>query len=268
MTKHAFHIVDPSPWPYTSSISALMLVSSLCGWIHNFTSCWLIIMSMILLAMSMIQWWRDITREATFLGKHTEKVQLGLRYGMILFITSEVFFFFVFFWAFFYSSLSPNIEVGSQWPPTGIIAMNPFDIPLLNTMVLLSSGATITWAHMSMMENNWMETNLSLKMTIMLGVYFTVMQLSEYVMAQFSIADSVYGSTFFIATGFHGLHVVIGTIFIIVMYVRHFNFHFSKDHHFGFEASAWYWHFVDVIWLFLFICIYWWGYFFNKLKES
>nr|AKS04006.1 Cytochrome c oxidase subunit 3 [Spadella cephaloptera] len=267
MTKHAFHIVDPSPWPLTGAVGALLLVSSIGGWAHKYSGMLMISAGLILTIATMIQWWRDVTREATFQGKHTEKVQDGMRFGMILFITSEVIFFLAFFWAFFHSSLSPNVEVGSQWPPTGISPINPFDVPLLNTTVLLTSGATVTWAHMAILESRWSEANLSLLFTVTLGLYFTLLQAGEYVLAPFSMADSVYGSTFYIATGFHGLHVIIGTLFIASMLYRHLNFHFSQGHHFGFEASAWYWHFVDVVWLFLFMCIYWWGFFFNKLKK-
>ena len=189
------------------------------------------------------------------------------RIGMVLFISSEVFFFLAFFWAFFHSSLSPNIEVGRVWPPTGISAIRPFDVPLLNTTILLSRGATITWAHIAMIEDRWFEAMRSLVMTVILGVYFTALQGIEYAMSSFAMSDSVYGRTFFIATGFHGLHVLIGTTFILVITLRHAKAHFTPEHHFGFEARAWYWHFVDVVWLFLFMCIYWWGFYFCKLYK-
>lgn len=259
MTKHPFHIVDYRPWPLTGSVGAISLVAGIASYTHKYDSR-LISFGLVLILATIIQWWRDVTREATFQGKHTEKVEQGMRMGIVLFISSEVFFFLAFFWAFFHSSLRPNIEVGGIWPPTGIKAIRPFDVPLLNTIILLSSGATITWAHIALIENKWMEAHLSLVVTVILGVYFTILQGLEYVISSFSLADGVYGRTFFVATGFHGLHVIIGTTFITVIIYRNFFFHFTKNHHFGFEARAWYWHFVDVVWLFLYLCIYWWGF--------
>nr|YP_009743919.1 cytochrome c oxidase subunit III [Protambulyx astygonus]QIE12690.1 cytochrome c oxidase subunit III [Protambulyx astygonus] len=255
---HPYHLVDYSPWPLTGAIGVLTLVTGMVKWFHNFNMN-LLILGYIITIMTMFQWWRDICREGTFQGKHTILVTKGLRWGMILFIVSEIFFFISFFWAFFHSSLSPNIEIGTMWPPKGIYPFNPFQIPLLNTIILISSGVTVTWAHHALMENNYTQMTQSLLMTIMLGIYFTILQTYEYLEAPFSIADSIYGSTFFMATGFHGLHVIIGTIFLIVCFFRQLNKHFSNNHHFGFEAAAWYWHFVDIVWLFLYISIYWWG---------
>ena len=214
---------------------------------------------LILLIIVIIQWWRDITREGVVQGLHTSIVELGLRWGIILFIISEIFFFLRFFWAFFHRSLSPNIEVGSIWPPYGIKVFNPFQVPLLNTIILLSSGVRVTWAHHSLIIGNFNETKKGLIITVILGTYFTMLQGLEYIEASFTFADRIYGSTFFIATGFHGLHVIIGTIFLFIILIRHLNYEFNKNHHFGFEAAAWYWHFVDVVWLFLYIIIYWWG---------
>jgi len=205
------------------------------------------------------QWWRDIRREGAIQGMHTSIVELGLRWGMALFIISEVFFFVRFFWAFFHASLSPNVEIGSTWPPFGIKVFNPFQVPLLNTVILISSGIRVTWAHHTLIIGNYSQTKLGLILTVTLGFYFSMLQMLEYYEASFTFADSIYGSTFFIATGFHGLHVIIGTLFLLVILLRHVNYEFSKNHHFGFEAAAWYWHFVDVVWLFLYIIIYWWG---------
>nr|AII02444.1 cytochrome c oxidase subunit III [Stigmella roborella] len=257
-SNHPFHLVDYSPWPLTGAIGVLILVSGLVKWFHQFNMNMLLLGYLVTL-LTMYQWWRDVCREGTFQGKHTFMVSKGLRWGMILFIISEVFFFLSFFWAFFHSSLSPNIEIGSSWPPTGVYPFNPFQIPLLNTIILLSSGITITWAHHALMENNKTQTTQGLFFTVILGIYFTMLQAYEYVEASFSIADSIYGSTFFMATGFHGLHVIIGTLFLTICLIRHINNHFSMNHHFGFEAAAWYWHFVDVVWLFLYISMYWWG---------
>nr|YP_010852917.1 cytochrome c oxidase subunit III [Abraximorpha esta]WGM81057.1 cytochrome c oxidase subunit III [Abraximorpha esta] len=256
--NHPYHLVDYSPWPLTGAIGTMTFVTGLIKWFHNFNMN-LMILGYIIIILTMYQWWRDICREGTFQGKHTLSVSKGLRWGMILFIISEIFFFISFFWAFFHSSLSPNIEIGAMWPPSNINPFNPFQIPLLNTIILITSGVTVTWAHHALMENNFSQTKHSLLITILLGIYFTILQAYEYYEAPFTIADSIYGSTFFMTTGFHGLHVIIGTIFLFTCFIRHLFNHFSNKHHFGFEAAAWYWHFVDVVWLFLYISIYWWG---------
>nr|YP_010946497.1 cytochrome c oxidase subunit III [Diploptera punctata]WGO57215.1 cytochrome c oxidase subunit III [Diploptera punctata] len=257
-SNHPFHLVDKSPWPLTGAIGALIMMTGLIKWFHLYNQ-ELMFMGMTIMLLTMIQWWRDIVREGTYQGLHTKFVTKGLRWGMILFIISEVFFFISFFWAFFHSSLSPTIEIGSLWPPAGIMPFNPLQIPLLNTAILLSSGVTVTWAHHGLLENNYNQSLQGLFLTVILGLYFTALQAFEYIEAPFTIADSVYGSTFFMATGFHGLHVIIGTTFLLTCLLRHLFLHFSSHHHFGFEAAAWYWHFVDVVWLFLYISIYWWG---------
>nr|AXS65655.1 cytochrome c oxidase subunit 3 [Cucujoidea sp. 24 KM-2017] len=256
--NHPFHLVDYSPWPILTGLASLSLMVGLIKWFHQFNMN-LFLYSFFVITLIVYQWWRDVTREGTFQGHHTIIVTTGLRLGMILFIVSEIFFFISFFWGFFHSSLSPSIEIGMIWPPKGIQSFNPSSIPLLNTMILLSSGMTVTWAHHSLMENNWNQATQSLILTVTLGIYFTILQAYEYVEAPFTIADSVYGSSFFMATGFHGIHVIIGTTFLLICFMRHLNNHFSSTHHFGFEAAAWYWHFVDVVWLFLYISIYWWG---------
>nr|AOY35685.1 cytochrome c oxidase subunit III [Austrofundulus limnaeus] len=255
---HAYHMVDPSPWPLTGAAAAFLLTSGLTTWMHT-QSLMLLTAGLILTLLTAYQWWRDIVRESTFLGHHTLPVQKGLRYGMILFITSEVFFFLGFFWAFFHSSLAPTPELGGYWPPAGITPINPFEVPLLNTALLLSSGVTVTWAHHSMMKGCRTQAIQALTLTILLGFYFTTLQAEEYFEAPFTIADGVYGATFFVATGFHGLHVIIGSTFLTVCLYRQVKYHFTSNHHFGFEAAAWYWHFVDVVWLFLYASIYWWG---------
>lgn len=256
--NHPYHLVDYSPWPLTGAIGVITLVVGAVKWFHNFNLN-LLILGYLIIILTIYQWWRDICREGTFQGKHTILVIKGLRWGIILFIISEIFFFISFFWAFFHSSLSPNIEIGVIWPPLRINAFNPFQIPLLNTIILITSGITVTWTHHAILENNHIQTAQRLFFTISLGIYFTILQAYEYLEASFTIADRIYGSTFFMATGFHGLHVIIGTLFLLICLIRHYNNHFSKNHHFGFEAAAWYWHFVDVVWLFLYISIYWWG---------
>nr|QLY89959.1 cytochrome c oxidase subunit III [Nanna fasciata] len=257
-SNHPFHLVDYSPWPLTASIGAMTTVTGMVKWFHQHELL-LFYLGNIIIILTIYQWWRDVSRESTFQGLHTNVVITGLRWGMILFIISEVLFFMSFFWAFFHSSLSPSIELGAMWPPMGITVFNPFQIPLLNTVILLTSGITVTWAHHSLMEGNHSQTTQGLFFTVLLGIYFTILQAYEYIEAPFTIADSIYGSTFFMATGFHGIHVLIGTTFLLVCLIRHLNNHFSKLHHFGFEAAAWYWHFVDIVWLFLYVSIYWWG---------
>nr|ASW26906.1 cytochrome c oxidase subunit III [Gallerucida bifasciata] len=256
--NHPFHLVDMSPWPLIGALSTMSMMMGLIKWFHLYSNN-LLLISMITSMLVMYQWWRDIVRESTFQGLHTMMVTKGLRWGMILFITSEVFFFISFFWAFFHSSLTPAMEIGMLWPPKNIQTFNPIEIPLLNTLILLTSGLTVTWTHHSLMENNYNQGFQSLLLTVMLGIYFSMLQMYEYLEAPFTIADSVYGSSFFMATGFHGLHVMIGTTFLLICLIRLYLNHFSTVHHFGFEAAAWYWHFVDVVWLFLYTSIYWWG---------
>lgn len=256
--NHPFHLVTPSPWPIIISINLFNNLICIISWFHKLN--YILILTIPCTALCAYQWWRDIVREATFQGYHTFIVYKGIRIGIILFIISEILFFFSFFWAYFHSSLSPSIEIGQLWPPMGIKPFNPFDIPLINTIILISSGLTVTWSHHAIINKNLKERKKSLLLTIILGVYFTLLQLIEYIESPFTIADSIYGSTFFIATGFHGLHVIIGTIFLSFCLIRINLDHFSPTHHFGFEAAAWYWHFVDVVWLFLYISIYWWRY--------
>jgi cytochrome c oxidase subunit 3 len=208
-------------------------------------------------------WWRDVIREAEFEGFHKPVVQLGMRYGMALFICSEVMFFAAFFWAFFDASLFPR-EVpydlpGGVWPPEGVVPFEPFGLPFMNTLILLMSGVTVTWAHHALIKGDRKNLVLGLAITILLGICFTALQAFEYSHAGFTFTGGVYGSTFFMATGFHGFHVIVGTCFLTVCFFRARAGHFKPEHHFGFEAAAWYWHFVDVVWLFLFVCVYWWG---------
>nr|YP_009107074.1 cytochrome c oxidase subunit III [Oxytate striatipes]AIT96922.1 cytochrome c oxidase subunit III [Oxytate striatipes] len=255
---HPFHMVNMSPWPLMSGFSALALVIGMIK-MFMFYNINLVLMSLFILLLVVLTWWRDVIRESTFQGFHSSMVLSGLIWGMILFIVSEIFFFLSFFWGFFHSSLSPSVELGVQWPPEGIFSFNPFQVPLLNTIILLSSGVSVTWCHQMILNENWSKANYSLMLTWMLGVYFLMLQGFEYIMSSFSISDCVFGSTFFMSTGFHGFHVIIGTLFLFMMWMRFSKNHFSSSHHFGFEAAAWYWHFVDVVWLFLFSVVYWWG---------
>nr|ASY98605.1 cytochrome c oxidase subunit III [Haania vitalisi] len=256
--NHPFHLVTYSPWPIMAALSIMFTMVSFVKFSYEFNYMYMLMMFITLLIIT-IQWWRDVVRESTHQGFHTKKVMIGLRWGMILFIISELFFFISFFWTFYHSSLSPTIELGNLWPPMSISPFNALQIPLLNTTILLSSGMSITWCHHSLLYNNFNQTKQSMIITIMLGVYFTILQLYEYMEAPFTISDSIFGSIFFVATGFHGIHVIIGSTFLMVSLLRIISLHFTSNHHFGFEAAAWYWHFVDIIWLYLFISIYWWG---------
>lgn len=255
--RHPFHIVDPSPWPIVTAFSALLTVTGGVLYFHSYSGMGFVLpLGLVLLVYSMAYWWRDIVREGTFEGQHTLRVQQGLRYGMIFFILSEVFFFVAFFWGFFNSSLNPAIELGHVWPPKGIDAFDPFGLPFLNTLILLSSGVTVTWAHHAIRAGLRNDAIIALTATVALGLLFTTLQYHEYSEATFTIADGAYGTTFYMATGFHGLHVIIGTVFLLVCLIRVVRNHFTTDHHVGFEAAAWYWHFVDVVWLFLFTSVY------------
>lgn len=258
--RHPFHLVDPSPWPLVAAMGALSMTFGGVMFFNDFAGGGrLLSLGILTVLFVMCTWWRDIIREGLFEGHHTLAVQDGLRLGMILFIVSEIMFFFAFFWAFFASSLSPVFNIGGVWPPMGIEVISPWGLPLLNTVLLLSSGASITWAHHAIVGGFKVEAEDGLFLTLAFAIYFTFFQLIEYIHAPFSMSDGIYGSVFFMATGFHGFHVIIGTIFLLVCTLRLYNYHFSTQHHFGFEAAAWYWHFVDVVWLVLFLAIYWWG---------
>lgn len=266
MNNHPFHLVDKRPWPITGSMGLITTLSGIVIWFHN-SHITTIMLGNIIIILTIIQWWRDVIRESRYQGLHTIKVINSIKIGIIIFILSEVLFFIRFFWAFFHSSLAPRIEIGIRWPPLGITSFNPINIPILNTIILLRSGITITWAHHSILTKNYRRIIKAIVITVSLGIYFSLLQLYEYIESPFCMSDSIYGSTFFLATGFHGLHVIIGTIFILISTKRNMRLHISKNHHVGFEASAWYWHFVDVVWLFLYVRIYWWGiYLFNIIS--
>jgi len=256
--KHTFHLVKESPWPIWMALRTFLLISRSIE-IFTSTNFYDFFLRITIIMWISKKWWHDIIMERTYEGCHTPVVKIGLNWGIILFIISEVFFFIRFFWAFFHNRLSPSCNVGIIWPPVGIQTLRTFEVPLLNTIILLRSGASITWAHQRIINSNHRQTFIRLIVTIILGLYFTLLQKIEYDETTFSIADSIYGSTFFLATGFHGLHVIIGSLFLVVCLIRLISFNFRVSHHFGFEAAAWYWHFVDLVWMFLFVSIYWWG---------
>jgi cytochrome c oxidase subunit 3 len=265
--SHLFHIINPSPWPFLVAITLFNLLIGVILWVNKYIIGSTIILISFIILLSLVQFWfRDIIREGSYEGKHSILVQKGLKLGMILFIVSEIMFFFGFFWAYFHFSLSPAIEIGCLWPPYGIQVFDHLHVPLHNTFILLLSGVFVTWCHHNIItttisydENKRLYINrISLIITIILAIHFTNYQLIEYLEAGFNISDSVYGSIFFMSTGFHGFHVILGTCFLIVCLIRLYKGHFSQTHHLGLEFAIWYWHFVDVVWLFLYICVYWW----------
>ena len=244
-TKHSWHLVDPSPWPLVTAIGAFIITFSLVLYMHNYKyGNILMLCGFFILFYSVFMWWRDIVREATLEEQHTFSVQRSLRLGMILFIVSEIMFFFAFFWAFFHSSLSPVFNIGGVWPPESIEIIPSSGIPLTNTFFLLSSGVSVTWAHHAIISRAKKHAIIALLCTLILAILFTSLQGFEYLEAPFTMTDSVYGSCFYITTGFHGFHVIIGTCFLFVSFIRIIFNHITNSHHFGFEAGAWYWHFV------------------------
>ncbi len=260
--KHDYHLVNPSPWPFVGSLSAFILAVGAVLYFHD-SGPWVMLIGLMGVLYTMVSWWRDVIIEANS-GDHTPVVQLHHRYGMILFIASEVMFFVAWFWAYFDASLYPGEAIqfsraeltGGHWPPDGIETFDPWHLPLINTLILLTSGTTVTWAHHALLEDNREELKWGLILTVGLGALFTVFQVYEYQHAAFGFSGHIYGATFFMATGFHGFHVIVGTIFLLVCLLRAMNGGFTPKQHFGFEAAAWYWHFVDVVWLFLFVVIY------------
>jgi cytochrome c oxidase subunit III len=270
--NHDYHLVDPSPWPFVGSVSAFVMAVGAVMWMKSMTMLGLKLgpvffgMGLIGVLFTMVAWWGDVIKES-HQGDHTRVVQLHHRYGMIMFIASEVMFFVAWFWAYFDASIYSNEAIqyarveklGGTWPPQGIEVFNPWHLPLLNTLILLTSGTTVTWAHHALLNNDREGLKMGLWATVILGALFTVVQVYEYGHAAFGFSGHIYGATFFMATGFHGFHVLIGTIFLLVCLIRAYKGHFTPKQHLGFEFAAWYWHFVDVVWLFLFAAIYLWG---------
>ncbi|PJB69718.1 MAG: cytochrome c oxidase subunit 3 [Alphaproteobacteria bacterium CG_4_9_14_3_um_filter_47_13] len=270
---HPFHIVRPSAWPFLGALAGGILAAGMVMYMHDISfgdfnvGLKGVVIGLLAVAAIMFVWWKDILHEAVFEKAHTPIAQIGLRYGMALFIASEVMFFVAFFWAFYDASLYAGdanqflrtVYTGGMWPPPQIEIIKPFELPFLMTMILLLSGCTVTWAHHAILEGKQAESVKALGITVLLGFTFLCFQVFEYAHAAFGFTDGLYASTFFMATGFHGFHVFVGTVFLFVCWKRAKKGHFKPESHFGFEAAAWYWHFVDVVWLFLFISIYWWG---------
>lgn len=267
--RHFFHIVDNSPWPLITSLNVLFLAVSGLVWFHLRIGISLFAAFLLTTFVASL-WFRDVVREGTYEGNHTKKVQIGLRLGMILFIISEVMFFFSFFWTFFHSSLAPTVQIGSIWPPLEISVLKTFKVPALNTLILISSGAAVTWVHYAIIAQKRSQVIQGFIVTLFFALLFTAFQFDEYLKSKFYMVDGIYGSIFFLITGFHGLHVIIGSIFLFVCFYRYFDYHFSAKHHLGFQAAAWYWHFVDVVWILLFFSVYMWGNFFdvNEIENN
>ena len=258
--KHDYHLVNPSPWPIVGAVSAFFLtfggvvyMTGLFGIPEG--SPWLMLLGLVGLLVTMYGWWVEVLREGRA-GDHTPVVQLGMRYGMVLFIMSEVMFFAAWFWLFFEGAMFSEIRGAGVWPPEGIETFNPWHLPLANTLILLLSGTTVTWAHHALQHGDRKAAKIGLLLTVILGMMFTTLQVIEYMEAGFAFSGSLYGATFFMATGFHGAHVIIGTVFLAICLFRLMAGGFTPQKHFGFEAAAWYWHFVDVVWLFLFTFVY------------
>jgi cytochrome c oxidase subunit 3 len=259
-TTHNYHLVTPSPWPLLTAQATLFAAISGIAFMRFYSNSFeMFQIAICILLITAGFWWKDVIRESTYEGNHISRVQAGIKLAFALFIISEIMFFFAFFWAFFHSSISATIEIGTLWPPKGIVVFDIKFVPFLNTLVLASSGCTITWAHHAITSGNKTEAINGLKYTIILAIIFTLGQAIEYIDAEFTISDSVFGSVFFITTGFHGFHVFIGTCFLIVNFIRLKKNNFTVEHHLGFELGAWYWHFVDTVWLLLFVLYYGWG---------
>ncbi|WP_127752178.1 cytochrome c oxidase subunit 3 [Devosia sp. 1566] len=264
--NHDYHLVPPSPWPFVMSVSVFVFAVGLIFWMHQWTP-WIFVIGLIGVLYTMYAWWSDVVREANNGVDHTPVVQMHHRYGMILFIASEVMLFVAFFWAYFdgffrlddVEQYARMAATEGSWPPAGIELFDPFHLPLFNTLLLLTSGTTVTWAHHALLQNDRQGLKWGLILTVLLGAVFTVVQAIEYSEAGFSFSGNMYGATFFMATGLHGFHVLVGTIFLLVCLIRAMRGDFTPERHLGFEFAAWYWHFVDVVWLFLFASIYVWG---------
>lgn len=257
--NHPWHIVEPSSWPIIGTIGAF--ISAVGGiWYMQGGPIWGFLTGLLVVFYTMFGWWRQVIKEAQIEKAHTEQVQHGLRFAVVLFIASEVMFFFAFFWAYFNSSM-PILSFAAQetWPPEGIVPLHTWGLPFINTVILLTSGATVTWAHHALKAGHRGQLKTGLFLTWVLGFIFLGTQAYEYSEATFGFTDGIYPSTFYLATGFHGFHVLIGSIFLFICWVRALKGDFTPKQHIGFEAAAWYWHFVDVVWLFLFAWVYWWG---------
>ena len=257
-TTQPWHVPDPSPWPIFGTAAALSMAVGLVWFMHAGIP-WLMIVGGVLMIITMNGWWTDVVAEANDGKSYSSPIRTGLRIGMLMFIASEVMFFFAFFWAYFHSSLPILNLVAGHWPPKGIEAIGAAGVPMLNTLLLLTSSLTVTIAHHAILDEDRQKVVRWTGVTVILGAMFLGVQIFEYIVLPFGFKDGIYPSTFYLATGFHGFHVFVGTVFLIICFFRARAGHFTPEGHVGFEAAAWYWHFVDVVWIFLYINVYWWG---------
>ncbi|OCX65917.1 cytochrome B562 [Thioclava sp. SK-1] len=260
--NHDYHILPPSVWPFVASVGVFVMLFGAAVWMTGGTP-FMFWIGFLTVLYTMYGWWSDVIGESQQ-GDHTPVVQIGLRYGFMFFIMSEVMFFAAWFWSFFKHAMYPmgpnSPAVDGVWPPEGIVTFDPWHLPLINTVILLLSGVTLTWAHHALVEgHDRKDVKQGLILTVCLGVLFSVFQAYEYSHAAFGLSGNIYGANFYMATGFHGFHVIVGTIFLAVCLLRIVKGQMTPERHVGFEAAAWYWHFVDVVWLFLFASIYVWG---------
>jgi cytochrome c oxidase subunit 3 len=257
---HPYHLVKPSPWPIYLAFGSFGLLYNLTMLMHNITNNkWILLLNLITLIYIGLLWSRDIIAEATYLGEHTSKISEGLNMGFIIFLITELMWFIGVFWAYFHSALSPSIELGEMWPPIGIIPIQATDLPLLNTLILLLSGGTITYSHHGLIGRDYKNSVIGLLLTIILGIIFIICQYIEYKYCSYTMADSIYGSVFFIVTGLHGIHLITGTGILCLNFYRLYNMQLTSTKHTGYNTAILLWHFLDVAWLFVYIICYYWG---------
>ena len=268
MHKHEYHLVDNSIWPFATGLNLFSIGTALVLVIQQYSKgIWLLYLSIVILTIILYNWWKDVVREASYMGFHNERVIRGIYIGIILFIISEIFLFIGLFWAYIHSALNNTTALGSLWPPIGIEKINPIELPLLNTLLLLSAGFSVTWAHHGYITKNVTEltsgfnpSNVGFVIGILLAIIFTGFQYIEYLTCGFDISDSAFASCFYLATSFHGFHVIVGALFLLSAFLRINLYHFTRIQHTNLICSLWYFHFTDVVWLLLFIVMYVWGF--------
>lgn len=258
--SHPYHLVEQNYWPFVMSVTLIDVILNIVLWINRYEmSGWIVLSSTLLLVGCIVFWWLDVIREGTIYGSHTSFVRKGLSSGFLWFLLTEVLVFAGVFWGYLDAAISPNVELGMIWPPIGVITINAWELPFLNTVLLLSSGAFVTWSHHGIINNDREKIMKGIWMCLTLILIFTIFQLLEYKWAPFTLSDGVYGSVFYAGTGLHGFHVLIGTVFLGVILVRLYNYTLTARHHLGLEIAILYAHFVDVVWLLLFCVFYYWG---------
>jgi len=255
-----FHVLEPSLWPFFLAFGLFFFVTGLAFSMHYvITGYYVLIIGLAIIIVTSIFWFLDISREAVVVGYHSKIVRQGLKLGFLFFITSEIMLFFGFFWAFFHSALCPSIEVGTIWPPVGLQVIPVFEFPLFNTFVLIISGFSVTWVHRAISLGSFKNAVDGFVLTILLGLFFVFLQVLEYFESTFNLQDGAYSSAFFMLTGLHGCHVIVGVCFLFVCFISLLNNHFLTNHYIRLVFAIWYWHFVDIVWIILFLSVYCWG---------